>query len=282
MASKRRNMFHKNKTQETTEEGVERDQYQTAEMRGAVFFVLCAIFVSVAVGQRSNSIAYLLNLASSPFSSAKQCSQAPDGAVKICSNETTAEVCFNQVSVLVEFCTGSKPFCVQGECAPSPAGTFICPAASGYFPSLDSCNSFYICSGFVPYLYECLDKSVYDHELKTCVKQSSSKPCNRFNCAGKHLKYAAYPGDRAFYALCVNSKPVAVGVCTKKNKGMDEVSQNCETYCNKEGNIADDSDCKGYHECLLQSGSRYKITQRKCPPGMIFNSLLAVCESGTC
>ncbi|KAL1115860.1 hypothetical protein AAG570_006149 [Ranatra chinensis] len=229
--------------------------------------------------QGYRSVEYLRSL--STFSNVFRCSDAPFEITKICSNETTSEVCFHQQSVYVEFCTGSKPFCVEGECVSEQRGDFNCPTQFGYFPSLTSCNAFYICSKYNPYLYDCLDRSVYDPETKTCVKQSSSKPCHKFNCAGKHLKYASYPGDRTIYALCVKNKPVAIGQCVD-NTGMDDSSQKCDIYCKKEGNVEVKGDCRSYHECLLQSGSRYKITRRKCPPNTSFNPGMGVCQPGDC
>ncbi|KAL1115858.1 hypothetical protein AAG570_006147 [Ranatra chinensis] len=240
-----------------------------------------ALGVSQAVlGQSNRNIPYLLNL--STFSNVKNCSDALNGTVKICPNATFAEICFNKQSVYVENCTGSRPFCVEGECASSPGGEYNCPEDFGYFPSLTSCNAFYICKKYKPRLYECQDKSVYDPGVKTCVKQSISKPCHKFNCYNKHLKYASYPGDRAFYALCVNGRPVAIGLCQKKNTGLDDSSQKCDVYCKKEGNIEVEGECRSYYECLSRMWSTYKITKRSCPPGTHFDGSSGACEPGIC
>ncbi|KAL1115859.1 hypothetical protein AAG570_006148 [Ranatra chinensis] len=203
-------------------------------MRGAAFCAFCAAIVAVAVGQSNKRIDYMRSL--SNFSRVDHCGDAPLNFVKICFNETTAALCYNRQYIHTELCAGSRPFCVEGECVYNLEGEFRCPTQFGYFPSPTSCNAFYICSEQRPYLYECFDNSVYDPVLKTCVKQSSSKPCYRFNCAGKHLKFASYPGDRTIYTLCVKNQAVAVKLC-QKDTWMNDATQECDPYFKQEGNI---------------------------------------------
>lgn len=160
---------------------------------------------------------------------------------------------------------------------------------NGYNISVDptNCSQYYLCAGpsQSSFVYECLNGYVYNSVDKSCKRKNSNADCSTINCAANPNRYVVYPGDRAYYAFCLNnggiSNPIMFRCADPENSEFIQATRKCVFQCKTEGRVADPKNCQLYYECY-RIGSTYISRSQKCITGFIFDDTKKRCVAGTC
>lgn len=152
------------------------------------------------------------------------------------------------------------------------------------------CTQYYFCSGPSgnSRVYQCPSGFAYNPLTRMCRSTSgSSENCAQINCTAENEnRYKAYPGDRGYYAFCLEDIGVSAPIMFKcpdpVNFKFNETSQRCEFECRYEGRVPDYTNCQAYYECLLETSSSFIWQRQACIVGYIFNQYLEQCVPGNC
>jgi hypothetical protein len=82
------------------------------------------------------------------------------------------------------------------------------------------------------------------------------------------------------YGVCVLDQPTTMFRCDDGLQFDTKASQ-CKFVCKEEGIFPADG-CRKFYECLHVGFKKYKLVERECPEGTIFNPKFGSCGFGNC
>lgn len=150
-----------------------------------------------------------------------------------------------------------------------------------------NCSQYYLCNGALgqSLLYECINGFVYNPVDKSCKRRITINDCFTINCAANVNRYVAYPGDRAYYAFCLETNgvidPLMFRCEDPENFQFNQATRRCAFQCRAEGRVADKQNCRRFYECF-RVGTTYVSRTQNCIDGYIFDSTVRQCVRGTC